>query len=88
MRVSLPTNDPTQVLSIPKEIWRMVDYLFKFGIKEENLFVNSGLKEEIGQTHTHLFTHTLLLALESGHVLTSSVSILFCLLCVLRLHSQ
>lgn len=51
IRSSLPTKEASQVLSLPKEIWRMVDHLFRIGMDEEGLFVTSGEKEEIGMTH-------------------------------------
>jgi hypothetical protein len=57
VRTSLPTKEPTAVLSLPKEIWRMVDYLYKNGIQEERLFVTSGEKEEIGQQRSQPDTH-------------------------------
>ena len=50
IRSSLPTKEASQVLSLPKEIWRMVDHLFRNGMDEEGLFVTSGEKEEIGTT--------------------------------------
>ena len=32
-------------LSIPKELWRIVDHLFKNGMNEEDLFLQSGVEE-------------------------------------------
>jgi hypothetical protein len=34
-------------LSIPKELWRIVDHLFKNGMNEEDLFLQSGVEEAI-----------------------------------------
>ncbi len=45
----------SQVLSVPKEIWRMVDHLFSH-IREERLFVTSGEKEEIDRIRDDLDT--------------------------------
>mmetsp|Transcript_18492 Transcript_18492/g.25929 ORF Transcript_18492/g.25929 Transcript_18492/m.25929 type:complete len:463 (-) Transcript_18492:8-1396(-) len=42
---SMDTQDA--VLSIPKEIWRMVDFLYKKGMDTENLFLESGVEEEM-----------------------------------------
>jgi len=40
------TNDK---LSIPKELWRMVDYIFKRGMDQKNLFMTDGVEQEISQ---------------------------------------
>jgi hypothetical protein len=29
VRLAVPGKEPTKVLSLPKEIWRMVDFIFK-----------------------------------------------------------
>jgi phosphatidylinositol-bisphosphatase len=44
-----PSKDqqPTKALSLPKEIWRMVDYIFKFGMDKEGLFSTPGIQPEI-----------------------------------------
>ncbi|XP_065907240.1 inositol polyphosphate 5-phosphatase OCRL-like isoform X3 [Dysidea avara] len=34
-------------LDIPKELWKLVDYLFGFGLDKENLFTDGGLRSEI-----------------------------------------
>ena len=56
VRFGLPTKEVSQVLSLPKEIWRMVDALYARGMKEERLFVTSGEKAEIDAIRDDLDT--------------------------------
>jgi len=39
----------TERLSIPKELWRIVDYIYKKGIEERGLFSQSGIQNEMEQ---------------------------------------
>jgi hypothetical protein len=41
-------KDASKVLPIPKEVWRMVDFIYRNGIDRENLFTSSGDPAEIG----------------------------------------
>lgn len=45
----LLSSTPTQTLSIPKELWRMVDYIYRNGLREDGLFSTSGEEEEVHQ---------------------------------------
>jgi len=57
VRDSVPTRDASQVLSLPKEIWRMVDFLYRESrLREESLFVSSGEKEEVDRIRDDLDT--------------------------------
>jgi inositol polyphosphate 5-phosphatase INPP5B/F len=40
-------ENPAKILSIPKELWRMVDYIYHQGISEKNLFSTSGILSEM-----------------------------------------
>ncbi|KAJ3286688.1 hypothetical protein HK104_008910 [Borealophlyctis nickersoniae] len=37
-----PVADEEMRLSIPKEVWRLVDFVYKFGMDVDNLFLSSG----------------------------------------------
>eukprot|EP00026_Physarum_polycephalum_P002205 Phypoly_transcript_02210.p1 GENE.Phypoly_transcript_02210~~Phypoly_transcript_02210.p1 ORF type:complete len:894 (+),score=189.75 Phypoly_transcript_02210:175-2856(+) len=40
-------SDAEQKLSVPKELWRLVDYIYKKGMLEEGLFLQSGVQKEM-----------------------------------------
>ncbi|KJE90099.1 inositol 5-phosphatase 4, variant 24 [Capsaspora owczarzaki ATCC 30864] len=44
-----PTSKPEEPkkLHIPKELWRMVDFLFTYGLDEDNLFATSGNEQSM-----------------------------------------
>ncbi|XP_051486204.1 inositol polyphosphate 5-phosphatase OCRL isoform X2 [Apus apus] len=47
---SLDTGDPSEMpLQVPKEIWLLVDHLFKHGCHQEDLFQTPGMQEELEQ---------------------------------------
>ncbi|XP_048578067.1 inositol polyphosphate 5-phosphatase OCRL isoform X3 [Nematostella vectensis] len=45
-----------EALEIPKELWLLVDHLYKYGASEENILKQSGFEQEIQQIRTHLDT--------------------------------
>ncbi|XP_035223221.1 inositol polyphosphate 5-phosphatase OCRL-like [Stegodyphus dumicola] len=45
--VSNPTKLKPQQFEIPKEIWVLIDHLYKFGLTQEDLFLQPGLRYEI-----------------------------------------
>ncbi|XP_031549420.1 inositol polyphosphate 5-phosphatase OCRL-like isoform X2 [Actinia tenebrosa] len=45
-----------EALEIPKELWLLVDHLFKYGFTEEYLLKQSGFEQEIQEIRTHLDT--------------------------------
>lgn len=47
-------SPPSQVLSVPKEIWQMIDFIYKNGMDEDGLFMISGLEHEIDQVRESL----------------------------------
>ncbi|XP_064627898.1 type II inositol 1,4,5-trisphosphate 5-phosphatase-like isoform X2 [Lineus longissimus] len=56
-----PTSEPAssdhdQPLDIPKEIWRLVDHLYNYGMSQEDLFQQPGLHSEIQQIRDSLDT--------------------------------
>lgn len=42
-----PSSTPNTVLSLPKELWRMCDYIFTNGMDEPGLFLTSGVQAEV-----------------------------------------
>ncbi|XP_057305735.1 inositol polyphosphate 5-phosphatase OCRL-like [Hydractinia symbiolongicarpus] len=48
--------DSTEPLEIPKELWLLIDHLFKHGMTQENILLQSGIDEEIRQIRHHLDT--------------------------------
>ena len=66
-KASSPTNpSPASVLSLPKEIWRLVDYLYQHGMDTPGLFFQSGVQTEV---------EALIDALDSGGELPAQASI-------------
>ncbi|GAB5362676.1 hypothetical protein AAMO2058_000818100 [Amorphochlora amoebiformis] len=47
---------PESVLTLPKELWRLVDYIYRKGMDEEDLFLTSGDENEIGDIRECLDT--------------------------------
>lgn len=45
------TSDPYPV---PKEVWYLVDHLYRHGLKQEHLFEHSGLRSEFVQIRNWL----------------------------------
>lgn len=45
--MQLLTAPPIQTLAIPKELWRIVDFIYKNGLQEEGLFTTNGVEDEI-----------------------------------------
>jgi phosphatidylinositol-bisphosphatase len=45
------TSDPYPV---PKEVWYLVDHLYRHGLKQEHLFEQSGLRSEFVQIRNWL----------------------------------
>ncbi|ETO10158.1 oculocerebrorenal syndrome of Lowe [Reticulomyxa filosa] len=43
----LSKDESAQVYSIPKELWRLVDHLFKYGMDTEALFITKGSQADI-----------------------------------------
>ena len=62
----LPSPTPTAVLSLPKEIWRLVDHLYQRGMDTPGLFFASGVQTEV---------EALIDALDTGSDLPLSLSI-------------
>ncbi|KAL6061671.1 phosphoinositide 5-phosphatase [Balamuthia mandrillaris] len=52
----LLTNLTEGLLSIPKELWRMVDYLYQNGMDEEEIFLQAGIPSEMDQIREILDT--------------------------------
>jgi hypothetical protein len=81
LRQPLPDNERAKWLRIPKELWRLVDWLFKNALEVEDLFLESGdsyemdqLREaldtgsELPKVFSHSVAETLLRLLESLEV--------------------
>ena len=49
-------NGGTQVLSLPKELWRLVDHLYKYGMDTEDIFLKQGPTKEISDIRECLDT--------------------------------
>ncbi|KAF2070555.1 hypothetical protein CYY_008130 [Polysphondylium violaceum] len=47
IRNNIPIPSDQKKLSIPKELWRIVDYIYYNGLKEEGLFIESGVTKEM-----------------------------------------
>eukprot|EP01113_Clastostelium_recurvatum_P039045 TRINITY_DN5917_c0_g1_i1.p1 TRINITY_DN5917_c0_g1~~TRINITY_DN5917_c0_g1_i1.p1 ORF type:complete len:300 (+),score=81.42 TRINITY_DN5917_c0_g1_i1:395-1294(+) len=47
IRTSTPIPTTDTKLSIPKELWRIIDFIFKKGLGEEGLFLESGVQGEM-----------------------------------------
>jgi len=47
IRNNIPIPTDQKKLSIPKELWRIVDYIYYNGLKEEGLFKESGVSKEM-----------------------------------------
>ncbi|EAL73184.1 RhoGAP domain-containing protein [Dictyostelium discoideum AX4] len=47
IRNNLPIPPEQKKLSIPKELWRIIDYIYYNGLKEEGLFIKSGVTKEM-----------------------------------------
>jgi len=43
----IPT--PETALSLPKEVWRMIDYIYKFGLDTPQLFKQKGIASEVSE---------------------------------------
>jgi len=56
VRYATPAKEPTKVLSLPKELWRMVDYIFKHGMDTVNLFLTAGNATEVEKIRESLDT--------------------------------
>jgi len=41
--------EPEKFLCMPKELWRLVDYIYKFGMDEEHLFRQKGIAREVSE---------------------------------------
>ncbi|GAM18525.1 hypothetical protein SAMD00019534_017000, partial [Acytostelium subglobosum LB1] len=44
---SKPITEEHKMLSVPKELWRLVDNIYSSGMKEESLFLESGVNREM-----------------------------------------
>lgn len=49
---------PVKPLNVPKELWRIVDHIYRAGLNEEGLFVQHGQRDEIEQIKECLDTGT------------------------------
>ncbi|KAK5576317.1 hypothetical protein RB653_007458 [Dictyostelium firmibasis] len=47
IRNNIPIPPEQKKLSIPKELWRIIDYIYYNGLKEEGLFIKSGVTKEM-----------------------------------------
>jgi phosphatidylinositol-bisphosphatase len=47
VRYTNPQQQVTKVQTLPKELWRIVDYLYPAGLEEEGLFITSGDSKQI-----------------------------------------
>lgn len=56
VRFTSPTARPSKVLSLPKEIWRVVDYLYPKALDEEDLFLSEGDERTMGRIRECLDT--------------------------------
>jgi len=56
VRFAPPDKQPVKVLSIPKELWRLVDYIFRYGMDAVGLFVTAGNAIEIERVRDCLDT--------------------------------
>ena len=52
----LPEDAPDDHLSIPKELWLLVDLIFQRGLNHENLFLETGVQAEMEQIREALAT--------------------------------
>jgi len=50
------TLEPEKVLALPKEIWRMVDYIYKHGMQTPQIFQHCGRPEELSEIRECLDT--------------------------------
>eukprot|EP00471_Norrisiella_sphaerica_P013852 CAMPEP_0184494738 /NCGR_PEP_ID=MMETSP0113_2-20130426/29461_1 /TAXON_ID=91329 /ORGANISM="Norrisiella sphaerica, Strain BC52" /LENGTH=704 /DNA_ID=CAMNT_0026880613 /DNA_START=81 /DNA_END=2195 /DNA_ORIENTATION=- len=48
--------NPESVLTLPKELWRLADYIYRKGIDEEDLFLTSGDQKEVAEIRECLDT--------------------------------
>ena len=56
LRQPLPESEKSKWLRIPKEVWRLVDWLFRFALDVEDLFLESGDSFEMEQIREALDT--------------------------------
>lgn len=56
IRQPLPESEKSKWLRIPKEVWRLVDWLFRFALDVEDLFLESGDSFEMEQIREALDT--------------------------------
>lgn len=56
LRQPLPESEKSKWLRIPKEVWRLVDWLFRFALDVEDLFLESGDSFEMEQIRESLDT--------------------------------
>lgn len=54
----IPAEATPERLSIPKELWRIVDYLYRYALDEENLFLQTGDHKEMEAIREALDTGT------------------------------
>ncbi|EGC34737.1 inositol 5-phosphatase 4 [Dictyostelium purpureum] len=47
IRNNIPIPQEQKKLSIPKELWKIIDYIYNNGLKEEGLFIKSGVTKEM-----------------------------------------
>ena len=45
----MSTDEPTRVMSVPKELWRIVDFIYKNGMTTKDVFFTSGDKQEVDE---------------------------------------
>ncbi|ETO28837.1 RhoGAP domain-containing protein [Reticulomyxa filosa] len=53
----LSKDDSSQVLSIPKELWRLVEHLYKNGMDTESIFITKGSQNDIAMIRECLDTN-------------------------------
>lgn len=53
---NIEPGDGARPLDVPKELWRLIDHLFAYGLNQEELFQTSGLRCEINEIRDCLDT--------------------------------
>ena len=56
LRSILPQSESAAKLKVPKELWRLVDFLYQHGLLEVGLFDENGVEEEVQQVREILDT--------------------------------
>lgn len=70
---ALPETEKFVKLKIPKELWRIVDYLYKNALEEEDLFLESGDQEEIEAIREALDTGSEFNKIENIHSMAETL---------------